>query len=87
MVGETKDHTTEKKRELPSSSSFDEVRNVIRPDGSCDYRDEKGHDDNTLDDAELHERVKNASNYLSRKRRNLNKRTTLMGMFYMTMND
>ena len=76
MAGETKDHTTEKKRELPSSSSFDEVRNVIRPDGSCDYRDEKGHVDNTLDDAELHERVKNASNYLSRKRRNLNKRTT-----------
>ena len=67
MSGETKDHTTEKKREFPSSSSFDDVRNVIRPDGSCDYRDEKRHDDNIRDDTGLHERVKSASSTLSRK--------------------
>ena len=67
MSGETKDHTTERKKEYPGSSSFDDVRNVIRPDGSCDYRDEKRHDDNIRDDTGLRERVKSASNTLSRR--------------------
>ena len=73
MIGEAKDHTVEQKSSLPNSSPFDDVRNVVRPDGSCDYRDENGHGNDTLDqtgrkgdDAELRKRVKSASKSLFR---------------------